>query len=74
MPNSSLKELDLAALRHDLPAYGLVAGDIGTIVFVYEDGQAFEVEFIAEDGRTVAVETLNADEVRPVKALQKRLS
>ena len=30
-----VRELDLAALRQDLPAYGLIAGDIGTVVFVH---------------------------------------
>jgi len=58
-----LKDLDLAALREDLPAYGLIAGDIGTIVQVYADGEAFEVEFVTTDGTTLAVETLRADQV-----------
>ena len=39
-----LKELDLAALREDLPSYGLRAGDVGTVVFVHGDGLAYEVE------------------------------
>lgn len=66
MERTKLKELDLAALRHDLPAYGLIAGDIGTVVQVYADGAAYEVEFVAADGRTLAVETLEADEVDPL--------
>lgn len=66
MSKTALKELDLAALRRDLPAYGLVAGDIGTVVLVYRDGEAYEVEFVAADGETIALETLRADEVEPV--------
>jgi hypothetical protein len=65
MRNTPLKELDLAALRHDLPAYGLVAGDIGTVVLVYRGGEAYEVEFVAADGETIALETLRANEVEP---------
>jgi hypothetical protein len=64
--SASLKDLDPAALRRDLPAFGLVAGDIGTVVQVYADGEAFEVEFVTTDGRTLAVETLHADQVEQV--------
>jgi hypothetical protein len=66
MSKTLLKELDLAALRRDLSAYGLVAGDIGTVMLVYRGGEAYEVEFVAADGETVALETLRADEVEAV--------
>lgn len=66
MTQSVLNELDLAALRHDLPAHGLIAGDVGTVVLVHREGAAYEVEFVAADGSTLAVKTLRADEVEPV--------
>ena len=66
MSQPILRELDRAALRQDLPAYGLIAGDVGTIVFVHADGEAYEVEFMTADGHTVAVETLLAEQVEPV--------
>jgi hypothetical protein len=66
MRKTLLRELELAALRRDLPAYGLVAGDIGTVVLVYRGGEAYEVEFVAADGETVALETLRAEEVEAV--------
>lgn len=66
MDGRTLKELDLAVLRHDLTSYGLVAGDVGTVVFVHDGGRAHEVEFMAADGRTIAVETLISDQVDPV--------
>jgi hypothetical protein len=66
MSQPILKELDRAALRTDLPAYGLIAGDVGTVVFVHAEGAAYEVEFMTADGHTVAVETLSADQVEPV--------
>src|SRR5438105_1390408 len=52
-----LRELELAALRVDLPSSGLVAGDVGTVVLVHGDGEAYEVEFVAADRRTLAVAT-----------------
>lgn len=61
-----LKELDLVALAVDLPTRGLIAGDTGTLVFVYPDGRAYEVEFVAADGRTLAVETLRPEQIEPV--------
>ena len=66
MKEPGLRELDLAALRHDLPAHGLIRGDVGTVVLVHGHGQAYEVEFLTADGRTLAVETLRADELEPV--------
>jgi hypothetical protein len=70
MSRSELKELDLAALRVNLPEHGLVAGDVGTVVFVHGEGEAFEVEFVRADGHTIAVETLYTDQVEPVDGTQ----
>ncbi|MDE3241452.1 MAG: DUF4926 domain-containing protein [Nitrospirota bacterium] len=61
-----IKELDQVVLTADVPAEGLVVGDVGTVVLVYRDGQAYEVEFMTLEGRTVAVVTLEASQVRPV--------
>ena len=61
-----IKEHDRVVLEADLPAEGLEAGDVGTVVHVYRDGQAFEVEFVALDGHTAAVVTIEAGQVRPV--------
>ena len=66
MAKLSLREFELAALRHDMPELGLVSGDIGTVVHVYNEGEAYEVEFFAKDGRTIAVETVMSDDLQPV--------
>jgi len=63
-------ELDPVALKHDLPAVGVGAGDVGTVVLVCKDGEAYEIEFVAGNGRTVAVETLSAREVEPFAGQQ----
>ena len=49
-----------------LPAGGLEAGDNGTVVHVYKDGEAHEVEFIILAGETAAVATMEAPQVRPI--------
>ena len=53
-------------LTTSVPAEGLEAGDVGTVVHVYRDGLAYEVEFVALDGHTAAVVTLEASQVRSV--------
>ncbi len=59
-------EHERAVLKVSVPAERLEAGDVGTVVHVYRDGEAYEVEFLTLDGRTAAVVTLEADQVRPV--------
>ncbi len=61
-----IQELDLVALLTDRPALGLRRGDVGTVVHIYGSNDLYEVEFINANGDTVAVETLNADEIRAV--------
>ena len=56
------------ALTRDLPAHGLKRGDVGTAVLVHGNGAAFEVEFVGYDGRTVALVTLERDQVRQLQA------
>ena len=61
-----IKEHDRVVLTADLPAEKLEAGDVGTIVHIYRDGLAYEVEFFTLDGRTAAVATVDAEQVRSV--------
>jgi hypothetical protein len=61
-----MKEHDRVILNTALPSDHLEAGDVGTIVHIYRDGQAYEVEFVALDGHTAAVVTLEAPQVRMV--------
>ena len=75
------KELDVIALTSPIPRdciwdipsgsplaqneEGLRKGDIGTIVCVQGDGEAFDVEFLEPGGRTVAIATVLASQARP---------
>lgn len=61
-----IKEHDRVVLVADVPAEGLVAGDVGTVVHVYRDDQAYEVELFTLEGKTAAIVTLDASQVRPV--------
>lgn len=63
-----IHELDAIALTRDLPAHGLVRGDVGAVVLVHGGGTAFEVEFVGYDGHTVALVTLERSQVRPLRA------
>ena len=45
---------------------GLMAGDVGTAVLVHGDGAAYEVEFVGYDGHTVALLTLERNQLRPL--------
>lgn len=65
MTDNTLKAFNLASVNEDLPARGPMAGDVGTVIFVYDHGRAYEVEFVAANGRTLAVETLRADQIEP---------
>ncbi|MGF7217854.1 hypothetical protein GGR92_004031 [Spirosoma lacussanchae] len=58
----------MIVLQEDIPGKRLKAGDIGTIVTVYGESKAFEVEFVTLTGESVAVETLLPHQIRPVRA------
>ncbi len=60
------QEQERVVLTVSRPGDNLEAGDVGTIVHVYADGQAYEVEFVALDGHTTAVVPVEAAHVRRV--------
>ena len=43
---------------------GMKKGDIGTIVYVQDNGRAYEVEFLEPGGRTIAIATIQASQAR----------
>lgn len=64
-----LLEHDRIVLTTDIPDEGLRVGDVGTIVHVYPQDFAYEVEFFSLDGNTVAVATVEREQARPVTGL-----
>jgi Domain of unknown function (DUF4926) len=63
-----IREHDLVMLIEPVPSEGLEEGDVGTVVHVYKDGEAYEIEFLTLEGHTAAVATLESSQVRPVSA------
>ena len=45
-----IREHDRVVLTALVPGHGLETGDVGTVVHVYADGKAFEVEFMTLAG------------------------
>lgn len=58
------EELDIVELTHDIKKHNLKEGEKGTIVEVYKDGEAYEVEFVAPDGKTTILLTLMKNDIR----------
>jgi uncharacterized protein DUF4926 len=52
-----MKPFDVVAITTDIPAAGLVRGQVGTIVDIMAPG-FFEVEFVDDDGRTYGLLTV----------------
>jgi Domain of unknown function (DUF4926) len=63
---NTIKEHDRIVLKTAIAAENLEAGDVGTVVHIYRDGLAYEVEFTTLNGDTAAVVTVEAAQVRPV--------
>ena len=75
MAQAKIKQFDKVVLLQDVPgeeltegSFGsishLSAGDVGYVVMIHGDGEAFEVEFLTLTGLTVALATLRANQIR----------
>lgn len=60
--SDEIESLDVVALLQDLPAQGLVRGQVGTVVELLAPG-VFEVEFSDDEGRSYAMLALNGDQL-----------
>lgn len=58
-----IKLFDTVALLEDLPEENLWRGQVGAIVEVYNDGEAFEVEFVDTNGQTYGLLALRPEQV-----------
>ncbi|MEX0885143.1 MAG: DUF4926 domain-containing protein [Phycisphaeraceae bacterium] len=57
-----LREFDVVALLQDLPDKGLTSGQVGTVLYVHNQGEAFEVEFF-ENPREPTLLALQRDQL-----------
>lgn len=62
-----IEEHSSVVLTEPLPVAGLEAGDVGVVVHVHRNGEAYEVEFMTLDGNTITVETLTAKQIRAAR-------
>jgi len=62
-----IKEFERIILNENIPEKHLIKGDIGSVVMIYENGKAYEVEFITITGKTVAVVTLDSHQIRQIR-------
>ena len=60
---SEIKLFDSVALIEDLPAENLWRGQIGAVVEIYDNGRAFEVEFVDTNGQTYGLLALRAEQL-----------
>ena len=59
-----VNEFDRVVLTQDLPAHGLTAGDVATVVMVHGNHEGYELEFCAPNGETVAVVSAFPHQIR----------
>ncbi len=84
LPEDKIKLLDVVALTEDFPEHNLKRGEVGTVVEILADGEAYEVEFSDDNGqmykctsflasqlRVFQNEPLNADPMRQAHAQLK---
>ncbi len=62
-----IAELDIVVLTTNIPEQNLLEGDLGTVVMIYNNNAAYEVEFITLYGETVSVSTLTPNQIREIK-------
>ena len=48
---SEIKLLDVVALTQDVPEHNLKRGEVGTVVEILANGEAYEVEFSNDNGQ-----------------------
>ena len=61
----TIREHDRIVLLGDTGVFR--AGDVGAVVHVYNEGAAYEVEFVSASGETVGLATVAGGDVRRVR-------
>ena len=58
-----IKLFDSVALLEDLPEENLWRGQVGAVVEIYNEGEAFEVEFVDRNGKTYGLLALRNNQI-----------
>lgn len=64
------KIYELVALKHDFDEEHLKTGDVGMVVYCYDDGKGYEVEFSNAEGETIAVLTTSESDLQKLNSNQ----
>ena len=59
----SIQLFDSVALPEDLPEENLCRGQVGAVVKIYNNGEAFEVEFVDTNGKTYGLLALRSEQL-----------
>ncbi len=62
-----IKEHDTIVLNKNIVEHKLIIGDIGTVVTIYNSGEAYEVEFNTLQGNHISVVSLYAHDIREIR-------
>ena len=66
LTDSAIKLLDVVALTQDVPEHNLKRGDVGTVVEILSNGEAFEVEFSDDNGQMSKCLSFLASQLRVI--------
>ena len=61
-----IKLLDVVALTQDVPGHNLKCGEVGTVVEILANGEAFEVEFSDDNGQMYKCLSFPASQLRVI--------
>ena len=61
-----IKLLDVVALTQDVPEHNLKRGEVGTVVEILSNGEAYEVEFINANGQMCKCVSFLASQLRVI--------
>ena len=61
-----IKLLDVVALTQDVPEHNLKRGEVGTVVEILSNGEAFEVEFSDDNGQMYKCLSFLASQLRVI--------
>ena len=69
--NNNIKLLDVVALTEDVPEHNLKRGEVGTVVEILSNGDAFEVEFSDDNGQMYKCLSFLASQLQVIHDKQK---
>ena len=73
LDDTQIKLLDIVALTEDIPEHNLISGEVGTVVEILAEGDAFEVEFSDDNGQMYKSLSFTENQLEVLTDAKKRL-